>query len=72
MREEMAETLSDIVFRRTDLGTAGIPDNESLVNCASFVAKEKGWSVDKTTSEINQVKSVRFPGSDLTVSNAGR
>ncbi|OVE73837.1 hypothetical protein BVX94_02660 [bacterium B17] len=41
VREELAETLSDIVFRRTDLGALGIPDNEALVNCASFVAKRK-------------------------------
>lgn len=55
VREEMAETLSDIVFRRTDLGAVGIPDNTALVNCASFVAREKGWSAGKITSEIDRV-----------------
>jgi glycerol-3-phosphate dehydrogenase len=54
VREEMARKLSDVVFRRTDLGTAGDPGIERLEICASAMSAELGWSADKTRAEIEE------------------
>ena len=43
VREEMAQTLSDVIFRRTDLGTGGHPGQTELSECAQLVAEELGW-----------------------------
>jgi glycerol-3-phosphate dehydrogenase len=54
VREEMARKLSDVVFRRTDLGTAGHPGTERVEICASAMSAELGWSADKTRAEIEE------------------
>ena len=61
VREEMAQTLADCVFRRTDLGTAGSPGDEALVVCAALVADALGWNARKVEVELAEVRS-RFPG----------
>ena len=58
VREEMAQTLSDIVFRRTDLGTGGDPGEEAIRDCAELVRAEHRWTEDRTREEIRQVKAV--------------
>jgi glycerol-3-phosphate dehydrogenase len=55
VREEMALTLKDMVFRRTDLGTDGKPEEKSLSICADIMASELGWSEEKKQNEINGV-----------------
>jgi glycerol-3-phosphate dehydrogenase len=62
VREEMAEKLADVVFRRTDLGTGGHPGYEALRACADLMASEKGWSEDRTQNELDEVIAsfVRF------------
>ncbi|NNF28812.1 MAG: FAD-dependent oxidoreductase [Gemmatimonadetes bacterium] len=40
VREEMATSLSDVVFRRTDLATGGHPGPEALEACAEMVSEE--------------------------------
>lgn len=50
VREEMAQTLSDIVFRRTELGTAGYPDESALRVCLKTLAA-LGWSRTKLRQE---------------------
>ena len=56
IRHEMARTLSDIVFRRTGICTAGNPGNDVLTLVAETAAKELKW--DK--KELNrQLKSVQ-------------
>lgn len=57
IREEMAQNLSDIVFRRTDLGTAGNPGDESLITCAKIAAKEFRWNEEKLNFELNSIKN---------------
>jgi glycerol-3-phosphate dehydrogenase len=52
IREEMAVRLSDVVFRRTDLGTGRIPTRSELAVCAALMADELGWDKQKTDSEI--------------------
>ncbi len=55
-REELAERLSDIVFRRTDLGSREYPGDEALQICAEIMAKEKKWSKQRMEEEIQTTK----------------
>jgi glycerol-3-phosphate dehydrogenase len=55
IRAEMAQTLSDVVFRRTELGTAGDPGRELLVEATRTAADELGWSRDRERLELRQV-----------------
>jgi len=52
VRFEMAQTLADVVFRRTDLGSAGMPDETALLACADLVACEAGWDAKRKEREI--------------------
>jgi glycerol-3-phosphate dehydrogenase len=52
-REEMAQTLQDVVFRRTDLGSAGDPGSENLRICAELMAKELGWDEERLSRELD-------------------
>lgn len=51
VRKEMALTLSDILFRRTGLGTVGRPDQTAMNAAAALAARELGWSPDRTRRE---------------------
>ena len=55
VREEMALKLSDIVFRRSDLGTAECPSNDVLNKVANLMADELGWSEIRKNNEISEV-----------------
>lgn len=59
-RTEMAEKLSDIVFRRTELGTGSHPGAEALQVCAALMASEKGWDQARVAREIAEVEEM-FP-----------
>lgn len=54
VRYEMAHKLSDVVFRRTDLGSTGYPGSEALGICASVMSAELGWSPAKTQAEFEE------------------
>ncbi|MCI0439525.1 MAG: FAD-dependent oxidoreductase, partial [Chloroflexi bacterium] len=56
VRFEMAQRLDDIVFRRTELGTAGHPGREALRVCAQTAGQELGWSADRIEQEIHRVE----------------
>lgn len=58
IREEMAQKLGDIIFRRTELGTAGYPGDACLRTCAQIVATELGWDKERTQKELEEVRSV--------------
>jgi glycerol-3-phosphate dehydrogenase len=60
IREEMAQRLTDCVFRRTDLGTGGDPGAEALEACADLAAVELGWSPDERAAQLADVRR-RFP-----------
>jgi len=55
MQEEMACKLSDIVFRRTGLGTAMCPNRELLANLAAFMANALSWHEDREEQEVEEV-----------------
>jgi glycerol-3-phosphate dehydrogenase len=52
VREEMAQSLSDVVFRRTDLGTGQIPGNAELRECVEIMARELEWGEERMEKEI--------------------
>lgn len=56
VREEMAQTLRDVVLRRTELGTLAYPGDRAIKRCARIMARELGWDKQKTTNEIDEVK----------------
>jgi glycerol-3-phosphate dehydrogenase len=57
VREEMAEKIGDVVFRRTDFGTGGHPGEEALQACGRLMASELGWDEDRVREEIREVKN---------------
>ncbi len=52
VRHEMAQTLSDVVRRRTDLATGQYPGREALSECARLMARELGWDDRRTQQEV--------------------
>ena len=59
-REEMAQTLADVVFRRTDLATGSYPGRAALRQCAEVLAREFSWDEARLEREIGMVAG-RFP-----------
>ena len=57
VREEMAQKLSDVVLRRTELGTAGHPGDDVLAICAQTMGAELGWSLTKLEQEQQDVQN---------------
>jgi glycerol-3-phosphate dehydrogenase len=56
IREEMAQTLADVVIRRTGAGAAGYPGDDAVLACAHKTQQMLGWSADRTAAEIAAVK----------------
>ena len=52
IRHEMAVRLTDIVVRRTGLGSAGAPPRDAVARCARIAAAELGWDDDACPEEI--------------------
>lgn len=57
VREEMAQKLSDVVLRRTEMGTATIPEDKTLGSCARLMAEELGWDAVRQQSEVDDFRS---------------
>ena len=57
VREEMAQKLVDVVFRRTELSGLGYPGDECLNTSARLMSNELGWDQNKTEKELNEVKT---------------
>ena len=56
VREELAQTLQDVVLRRTELGTLGSPGREALEVCADVMAQEMGWSRQRIERELEETE----------------
>ena len=54
-RNEMAVTLADVVFRRTDLGSAGRPAPEALAAASRIMATECHWDETRRQAELRKV-----------------
>ncbi len=59
-RSEMVCKLSDAVFGRTGIATAGDPGRAELEECADLVAAQLGWDSARRESELRQVRE-RIP-----------
>jgi glycerol-3-phosphate dehydrogenase len=65
VREEMALTLPDVVLRRTDLGTAGLPDDATLQRAGSIMARELGWDAARLDRELSDLRALPcWPSND--------
>ncbi len=56
IREEMAQTLSDVVIRRTGLGAAGYPGDEAASKVAVRMQQLLGWSDERKQEELEALK----------------
>lgn len=56
IREEMAQKLTDVVQRRTELGAAGLPDDASLHSCADLMGAELGWDQARKERELRELR----------------
>lgn len=65
VRQEMAQNLDDIVFRRTDLATGAYPGEAALRDVAATVAPMLGWDEARVRADIDTVKA-RFPKRAVT------
>jgi glycerol-3-phosphate dehydrogenase len=57
IREEMAQKLADIVFRRTTVALPGNLTETSLKTCAAVMAEELGWNEERVRRETAEVRA---------------
>ncbi|MCB9107466.1 MAG: glycerol-3-phosphate dehydrogenase/oxidase [Anaerolineales bacterium] len=62
VREEMAQKLTDVIFRRTEIGSAEHPGETVVRLCAETMQVELGWSQTQTVQEITEVNERFIPG----------
>jgi len=55
VHHEMALTLADVIRRRTELGSVGLPSMATLQHCASIMGREFQWSYESQRQEIDSV-----------------
>ena len=58
VRQEMAQKLSDVVLRRSELGLTGKPDEACLQACTRIMSTELGWDRSRVMQEIEDVGAV--------------
>ncbi|TMQ70935.1 MAG: glycerol-3-phosphate dehydrogenase/oxidase [Candidatus Eisenbacteria bacterium] len=57
VRMEMAQRLTDVVLRRTDLGTGAHPGAAVVAECARLMAGELGWDAARVERELAEVRA---------------
>jgi glycerol-3-phosphate dehydrogenase len=57
VREEMARTLADVLFRRTDLATGEVPTEGAVSAAAELIAAELGWCRDRIRRETTLART---------------
>jgi glycerol-3-phosphate dehydrogenase len=68
VREEMALSLADIVFNRTELATGGHPGEPALRQCCDLAARHLGWSTADCEHELQLVRQrLAIPGQSVPV-----
>ncbi len=58
IHEEMAVTLADVMFRRTNVAAAECPARGTLLRIAGFMGGELHWSAEEQERQITQVEQV--------------
>lgn len=61
VRAEMAVKLSDVVFRRTDMGTINCPSTRQLEITSQIMGEELSWNKKKQQDEISEVLHTYAP-----------
>jgi glycerol-3-phosphate dehydrogenase len=61
VENEMALKLSDVVLRRTDLGSTGNPGEKTLKAVAKIMAKKLSWGRTRTQEEIEETTAIYSP-----------
>lgn len=62
IRFEMAKSLSDIVFRRTELGSGGDPGQDAINEAATIAGKEFGWDKEEMADQLQSVEKILRQG----------
>ena len=57
IRHEWARHLTDVVLRRTELGTAGHPDEAVISGVARVAGRELGWTPQLLAEELDQLEA---------------
>lgn len=60
IREEMAQTLEDVIFRRTGLGTLGYPGDEAIARVTHIMARECGWDGARIEEELHGIRRLFY------------
>ena len=55
VREELTVKLSDLILRRTGLGSFKFPGREVLLRCSAIMARELGWDSERRGQEEAEV-----------------
>jgi len=58
VREEMAQSLADVVFRRMGIGTLGRPAPQRLEAVAGALGEELGWAKQRIQRELERVSEI--------------
>jgi glycerol-3-phosphate dehydrogenase len=58
IRNEMALTLKDILFRRTGIGALGYPGDDKIARIADLAANELDWDDERKDREISDAKEL--------------
>lgn len=61
IRAEMACTLSDVILRRTALGSAGYPGEAAVASVVALMRKELGWSDARCAQEVTTLREFYAP-----------
>jgi len=56
VKEEMAQHLTDVVLRRTDMGSAGYPGKETVEATVKIMADLLKWNTQRKQEEIGELK----------------
>lgn len=61
VQNEMAQKLSDVVLRRTDIGSAGNPGDKALGEIARLMGSKLGWDDARIEKEIHETNGIYKP-----------
>lgn len=64
IKNEMAIKLSDTILRRTEIGTAEMPDESDVDFISKIMAKKLAWNEEKRCKEIEELKNF-YPMFDI-------
>ncbi|MEM1170457.1 MAG: hypothetical protein AAGJ08_15595 [Cyanobacteria bacterium P01_H01_bin.35] len=54
----MAHKLSDVILRRTELGSSGYPGDEIIQLCTEVMSKELDWNSEKLQQEVQEIQNI--------------